>query len=52
MSAVAGVALGAAMRESLEVHAPHLLRGDGLRGRVLVHATAIQRTQAQPPSAS
>jgi hypothetical protein len=46
------VALGAAMRESLEVHAPHLLRGDGLRGRVLVHATAIQRTQAQPPSAS
>ena len=40
------VALGAAVRESLEAHAPHLLQGDGLRGRVRVHATAIQRTQA------
>ena len=39
------VALGAAVRESLEAHAPHLLQGDGLRGRVLVHATARKRTQ-------
>ena len=46
------VALGAAVRESLEAHAPHLLRGDGLRGRVLVHATAIQRTQAHTLSTS
>ena len=39
------VALGASVRKSLEEHAPHLLRGDGLRDRVLVHATAIRRTQ-------
>ena len=42
------VALGAAVRKSLEEHAPHLLRGDGLRDRVLVHATAIRRTQVHP----